>query len=73
MISKEEQLARESIIRGIDRTIEDLYELRGKVEKFDSLYESYFPINMQNLAIEYGKLVLLSMGYACQQNLEEKN
>ena len=62
-VDKEEQLARESVIRGIDRSIEDLQDLRIKVEKCKNLYEIYFPIRIQELAIEYGKLVLLSMGY----------
>lgn len=71
--SNEERLARESVIRKIGRLIEDLNDLQVKIEMCDNLFETYFPIGMNSLAIEYGKLVLLSMGYLCQRNSNEKS
>jgi hypothetical protein len=64
-VDKEEQLARESIIRKIDRLIEDLVLFKEKIEKLDSLYEVYCPCGMRDIMIEYGKLILLSIGYRC--------
>jgi outer membrane protein assembly factor BamD (BamD/ComL family) len=69
--SKEEQLARESVIRKVDGLIWDLEQFKSKVETHKNLYESYFTIGMQDLAIEYGKLILLSMGYSCRPELKE--
>jgi outer membrane protein assembly factor BamD (BamD/ComL family) len=70
--SKEEQLARESVIRKVDGLVWDLEQFKSKIETHKNLYESYFAIGIQELAIEYGKLILLSMEYSCQPKLKEQ-
>jgi hypothetical protein len=69
----EEQLARESIVRKVDNLIWDLTQFKSKIETCENLYESYFAIGMQELAIEYGKLVLLSMGYSHKLDKGDSN